>query len=68
MSAEPDVREPSAEPSPWPLIAALALTVMVVGSIFSPWAVLFGAIPVSIALIAWFWPKSPTPHPEPTIA
>jgi cytochrome c oxidase subunit I len=68
MSAEPDVREPSAEPSPWPLIAALALTVMFVGSIFSPWAVLFGAIPVSIALIAWFWPKSPTPHPEPTIA
>jgi hypothetical protein len=41
---------------------------MFVGSIFSPWAVLFGAIPVSIALIAWFWPKSPTPHPEPTIA
>jgi cytochrome c oxidase subunit 1 len=68
MSAEPDVREPSAEPSPWPLIAALALTVMFVGSIFSPWAVLFGAIPVSIALIAWFWPKSATPHPEPTIA
>ena len=68
MSTEPDVREPSAEPSLWPLISALALTVMFVASIFSPWAVVFGAIPVGIALIAWFWPKSPTPDPEPTIA
>jgi cytochrome c oxidase subunit I len=68
MEAEPDMREPSAEPSIWPLISALAVTVMFVASIFSPWAVLFGAIPVTIALIAWFWPKSPTPDPEPTIA
>ena len=68
LSATPDLREPSGEPSPWPLIAALALTVMFVSSIFSPWAVVFGTIPVAIALIGWFWPKSPTPDPEPTIS
>jgi cytochrome c oxidase subunit I len=68
MDARPDVREPSAEPSAWPFIAALAMAVMFVCSIFSPWAVLFGAVPVAIALIAWFWPKSPTPDPEPTIS
>ena len=68
MDARPDMREPSAEPSIWPLISMMAVTVMFVASIFSPWAVLFGAIPVTIALIAWFWPKSPTPDPEPTIA
>jgi cytochrome c oxidase subunit 1 len=68
LSAEPDVREPSAEPGPWPLVAALAVAVMFVGSIFSPWAVLFGTVPATIALIAWFWPKSPTPDPEPTIS
>jgi cytochrome c oxidase subunit 1 len=68
MSARPDVREPSGEPSIWPLFAAAATTVMFVSSIFSPWAVLFGAIPVTIALIAWFWPKAPVPHPEPTIS
>ena len=68
LEAIPDVREPSAEPSPWPLIAALATTVMFVSSIFSPWAVVFGAVPATIALIAWFWPKSPEPEPEPTIS
>jgi cytochrome c oxidase subunit 1 len=67
LDAEPSVREPSAEPTTWPLISAAATTVMFVGSIFSPWAVLFGAVPASIALIAWFWPKEPVPSPEPTI-
>jgi hypothetical protein len=30
--------------------------------------VLVGSIPASIALIAWFWPKSPQPELEPTIS
>jgi heme/copper-type cytochrome/quinol oxidase subunit 1 len=67
MSASPDVREPSAEPSPWPFIAAAATTVVFVSSLFSPWAILFGSVPGAIALIAWFWPKGP-PHPEPVIS
>jgi cytochrome c oxidase subunit 1 len=40
---------------------------MFVSSIFSPWAVAFGTVPVAIALIAWFWPKSPEPSFEPVI-
>jgi cytochrome c oxidase subunit 1 len=68
MSASPDVREPSATPSPWPFIAAVATSAMFVSSIFSPWALVFGALPGGIALIAWFWPKSPTPSPEPVIS
>jgi len=69
MSARPDVREPSGEPAPWPFIAAIAVTAMFVSSIFSPWAVVFGAAPVTIALIAWFWPKSAVPPPgEPVIS
>jgi cytochrome c oxidase subunit 1 len=67
MSASPDVREPSALPSLWPFIAAAATAVMFITSIFSPWAVLIGAVPGTIALIAWFWPKGP-PHPEPVIS
>ena len=31
--------------------------VMFISSIFSPWGLLFGAVPAAIALIAWFWPK-----------
>ncbi|MFL6772204.1 MAG: cytochrome c oxidase subunit I [Sphingomicrobium sp.] len=68
MSAVPDTREPSAEPSIWPLVSGIAVAVMFICSIFSPWAVLFGALPAMIALIAWFWPKSPIPDPEPTIS
>jgi cytochrome c oxidase subunit 1 len=68
LEAVPDLREPSADPSPWPFISAVATTVMFVCSIFSPWAVLFGAIPAAVALTAWFWPKSPTPKAEPTIS
>ncbi len=68
MSASPDVREPSAEPSPWPFVAAAATTVLFVGSIFSPWAILFGTVPGTIALTAWFWPKSPAPESEPVIS
>ena len=43
-------------PTIWPLLAAIATTVMFVSSIFTPWAVVWGSIPIAIALIAWFWP------------
>jgi cytochrome c oxidase subunit I len=67
ISASPDVREPSATPSLWPFISAVAVAVTFIGSIFSPWALVFGALPVAIALIAWFWPKLPGPYSEPQI-
>ncbi|MGY0571229.1 cytochrome c oxidase subunit I [Bradyrhizobium sp. RDM12] len=54
--ADPQVREASPEPSIWPLLTALATTVFFVGSIFTPWAVLWGTPPMAIALIGWFWP------------
>jgi cytochrome c oxidase subunit I+III len=31
--------------------------VFFVGSIFTPWAVVWGSIPIAIALIGWFWPS-----------
>ncbi|HYE28060.1 MAG TPA: cytochrome c oxidase subunit I [Allosphingosinicella sp.] len=67
IDARPDLREPSAEPSIWPLVAALATATMFVSSMFTPWAALVGAVPVAAALIAWFWPKDPNVHPEPVI-
>jgi len=68
VSATPDLREPVPHASLWPFIAACAVGVFFVSSIFSPWAVVFGAIPSAIALTAWFWPKSLERHPEPVIA
>jgi cytochrome c oxidase subunit 1 len=43
--------------TPWPFLAAVAATILFVGSIFTPWAVVWGAVPVAIATTAWFWPR-----------
>jgi len=62
-TARPEAREASPRNSIWPLWAAIATSVMLIWSIFSPWAVVWGSIPVAIALIGWFWPKG-TPEDE----
>jgi cytochrome c oxidase subunit 1 len=67
ISAAPDLREPSAVPSIWPFISAIAVTVTFICSVFSPWALVFGLVPAGAALIAWFWPKARGPSPEPQI-
>jgi cytochrome c oxidase subunit I+III len=59
LDAEPDHRSVFPDPSLWPLAAALASTFLFIWSIFSPWGVVYGSIPLSIALIGWFWPKKP---------
>jgi len=58
LDAEPDHRYPSPGPSIWPLLAAIATSVLFVWSIYTPWGVVWGAIPLTITLIGWFWPKS----------
>jgi cytochrome c oxidase subunit 1 len=55
--AEPDHRTEFPEPSSWPFLAAVALSVLFIASIFTPWAVVWGAIPVTITLVGWFWPE-----------
>jgi cytochrome c oxidase subunit 1 len=60
---KPDLRETSPEPSIWPLLTAIATSITFVGSIFTPWAVVWGSIPIAVALIGWFWPKG-TPEDE----
>ena len=56
LDAEPDHIEEFPKPTIWPLLAALAATALFIGSIFTPWAVIWGSIPVTITLIGWFWP------------
>lgn len=63
--ATPEYRQHSAGPSIWPLIAGATVTVMFIGSIFTPWAVVWGAIPIAIALTAWFWPIRERAHTGP---
>jgi cytochrome c oxidase subunit 1 len=58
LDAEPDHRQKFPDPSPWPLLTAITTTALFVGSIFTPWAVVWGAIPVFITMVGWFWPRS----------
>jgi cytochrome c oxidase subunit 1 len=59
LDAEPDHRLEFPKPSPWPLWTALATTGLFIWSIFTPWAVVYGAIPLFISMTCWFWPKHP---------
>ena len=59
VDAHPDNRQKSPRPSLWPLVTALAVTVLFVGSIFTPGALVWGSVPVAIAATGWFWPKRP---------
>jgi cytochrome c oxidase subunit 1 len=55
--ATPDHRLEFPAPTIWPLLTALATTGLFIGSIFTPWAVVYGAIPLFLTLTGWFWPK-----------
>jgi cytochrome c oxidase subunit 1 len=68
VAATPDLREPIPQASPWPFIGTCATAILFITSIFSPWAIVFGAIPTGLALLAWFWPKEIKREPEPVIA
>jgi cytochrome c oxidase subunit I+III len=57
VEATPEARESSPTNSIWPFIASIATSVMLIWSMFSPWAVVWGSIPIAAALIGWFWPK-----------
>jgi cytochrome c oxidase subunit I len=64
VDAEPDHRGEVPSPSIWPFLAALATAGLFLGSIFTPWAVPIGAVPLFVTLVGWFWPK-PGAEPEP---
>ncbi|WP_425493293.1 cytochrome c oxidase subunit I [Microvirga zambiensis] len=55
-----DLRETTPEPSIWPFLTAIATTILFIGSMFTPWAFVWGTPPLALALIGWFWPKPST--------
>jgi cytochrome c oxidase subunit 1 len=61
--ARPEVRETSPRNTIWPFLAAVATAVLLIWSIFSPWAVVWGSIPLGVTLVGWFWPKG-TPEDD----
>ena len=57
VDAAPESRPLFPPPTAWPFWSALATTVLFVGSVFTPWAVVWASIPLVIALVGWFWPN-----------
>jgi cytochrome c oxidase subunit I+III len=60
LDAEPDHRVEFPSPSIWPFLTAITTTVLFIWSIFTPWGVVYGALPVFITMVGWFWPQSDT--------
>jgi cytochrome c oxidase subunit 1 len=56
--ARPDVRHGSPRASVWPLLTAVATTALFIGSIFEPWLIVWFALPFTLAVVGWFWPKT----------
>jgi cytochrome c oxidase subunit 1 len=61
IDAEPDHKVKMPGPSLAAFCAAVATTGLILACIMTPWGLVFGAIPVALALVAWYWPR----HPEP---
>jgi cytochrome c oxidase subunit 1 len=57
LDAEPDHRLLFPAPSIWPFLTAITTTILFIWSIFTPWGVVYGAIPVFVTMVGWFWPK-----------
>jgi cytochrome c oxidase subunit I+III len=55
--AAPDHITVFPSPSIWPFVASLAIALLFIGTMFTPWALVWGAIPVTLALVGWFWPR-----------
>jgi cytochrome c oxidase subunit I+III len=56
IDAIPDSRDSPPDPTIWPFAASVVTALMFIGTIFTPWALVWGMIPVVAAIIVWFWP------------
>jgi cytochrome c oxidase subunit I+III len=57
MEARPDLRHVLPRSTYWPFVAAVATSVLFIGSVFDEKAVLWASPLVAASLIGWFWPK-----------
>jgi cytochrome c oxidase subunit 1 len=64
MDAEPDHRKEFPEPTPWPFLTAVAAAGLIIGTMFTPYAVLWTAPFITIGLLGWAWPRKGKPPAE----
>jgi cytochrome c oxidase subunit I+III len=56
LDARPDSKHRHPIPSIWPLLAAIATTILFVTLIFTPWGAVVGTPLLLLALLGWGWP------------
>jgi cytochrome c oxidase subunit 1 len=61
--ASPDHIRTMPQSSFWPFLTAVATSLMFIWSIFSPWGIVGGSVPVTGCLIGWFWPANAASRP-----
>jgi cytochrome c oxidase subunit I+III len=57
LDAEPDSKHRHPNPSIWPLLTAIATTVLFVTLIFTPWGAVIGTPLLLLGLLGWGWPR-----------
>jgi cytochrome c oxidase subunit 1 len=62
--ARPTARWVCPDPSIWPFLSALTLTLQFIWTIFDPWGWVWASIPMAVAMTIWFWPKKSEPSME----
>lgn len=62
VDAEPDHKVKIPGPAIAPFFAALATTGLILACTMTPWGLVYGAVPVALALVAWYWPRDPEPE------
>ncbi|MDB4891332.1 MAG: cytochrome c oxidase, subunit [Gemmatimonadetes bacterium] len=61
LDATPDSRHEMPEESYWPLVMGVAMAVMFIGAVFTPWAYVAGFVVAMIGFAGWAWPRGENP-------
>ncbi|HEX6804168.1 MAG TPA: cytochrome c oxidase subunit I [Terriglobales bacterium] len=64
LDSEPQHKDELPGPSIWPFLTSITVSIAFIWSIFSPWGIAYGAIPVVITLVGWLWPRGHSPAPR----
>ena len=57
LDAEPHSRHEDPGPTIWPLLAAIAVSILFIWLMFSPWAIVWGSLLMFVGFLGWGWPR-----------
>ena len=60
LDAVPDARHAHPRPTLWPLMLGLAIGVLFIALIFTPWGFVIGTVLSCLAFAGWAWPRGST--------